>query len=183
MNKPHNPLEGGKKPELVIPTHDSVEDQISIVVVHKDRPEYLNICLQSIAVTSFNNNYEIIVVDNGSDEESQSFLEDIKNENVKEIIERHKILNDRDLTDMSEGYREAKQRKAIEKANNQMEKQREKEIRKTMKEREKAEEKAAKQMEKQMRKTMKEREKAEEKAAKQMKKQQEKTTRKNNKKK
>ena len=80
MNKPHNPLEGGKKPELVIPTHDSVEDQISIVVVHKDRPEYLNICLQSIAVTSFNNNYEIIVVDNGSDEESQSFLEDIKNE-------------------------------------------------------------------------------------------------------
>jgi glycosyltransferase involved in cell wall biosynthesis len=80
MNKPYNPLEGGKKPELVIPTHDSVEDQISIVVVHKDRPEYLNICLQSIAVTSFNNNYEIIVVDNGSDEESQSFLEDIKNE-------------------------------------------------------------------------------------------------------
>ena len=58
----------------------SIEDQISIIVVHKDRPEYLNICLQSIAVTSFNNNYEIIVVDNGSDEDSQSFLDDIKDE-------------------------------------------------------------------------------------------------------
>jgi glycosyltransferase involved in cell wall biosynthesis len=77
--KPHNPLEG-EKPELVIPMQNNSEEQISIVIVHKDRPEYLNICLQSIAVTSFNNNYEIIVVDNASGEDSQSFLEDIKNE-------------------------------------------------------------------------------------------------------
>lgn len=36
MNKPYNPLEGSKKPELSIPLHDTVEDQISIIVVHKD---------------------------------------------------------------------------------------------------------------------------------------------------
>lgn len=80
MNKPFNPLEGGKKPELSIPLHDIAEDQISIIVVHKDKPEFLNICLQSIAVTSFNNNYEIVVVDNASGEDSQAFLEDIKDE-------------------------------------------------------------------------------------------------------
>lgn len=79
MTKPYNPLEG-ERAELTIPMHNNTEEQISIVVVHKDRPEYLNICLQSIAVTSFSNNYEIVVVDNGSGEESQSFLEDIKNE-------------------------------------------------------------------------------------------------------
>jgi|GEM_PF-3799584 glycosyltransferase involved in cell wall biosynthesis len=76
---PHNPLEG-ERPEMTINLHDGSEEQISIVVVHRDRPEYLNICLQSIAVTSFNNNYEIIVVDNGSDNDSQDFLDDIDGE-------------------------------------------------------------------------------------------------------
>ena len=59
----HNPLEGNK-PELVFNLNESVHEAISIVIVHKDRPEYLNICLQSIAVNSANNSYEIIVVDN-----------------------------------------------------------------------------------------------------------------------
>lgn len=75
----HNPLEG-PRPELTINLHDGSEEQVSIIIVHKDRPQYLNICLQSIAVTSFNNNYEIIVVDNGSGKESQDFLDDIKDE-------------------------------------------------------------------------------------------------------
>jgi glycosyltransferase involved in cell wall biosynthesis len=75
----HNPLEGDR-PEMTIKLHENSEDHISIIVVHKDRPEYLNICLQSIAVTSFNNNYEIIVVDNGSGKESQEFLKDIESE-------------------------------------------------------------------------------------------------------
>lgn len=80
MNKqPHNPLEG-EKPELNINLHTGNEEQISIVVVHKDRPEYLNICLQSIAVTSFNSNYEIIVVDNASGKDSQDFLDEIEGE-------------------------------------------------------------------------------------------------------
>lgn len=76
---PHNPLEGNR-PELVLKLHDNTEDQISIIVVHKDRPEHLNICLQTIAVTSFNNNYEIIVVDNASGKETQAFLDDIEGE-------------------------------------------------------------------------------------------------------
>lgn len=76
---PHNPLEG-ERPELNIKLHESTDEHISIIIVHKDRPEYLNICLQSIAVTSFNNNYEIIVVDNNSGKESQDFLKDIENE-------------------------------------------------------------------------------------------------------
>lgn len=74
---PHNPLEG-QRPEMSINLHDGSEEQVSIIVVHKDRPEYLNICLQSIAVTSTNNNYEIIVVDNASGEESQDFLDEIE---------------------------------------------------------------------------------------------------------
>jgi GT2 family glycosyltransferase len=76
---PHNPLEG-QSPELTINLHDGSEEQVSIIVIHKDRPEYLNICLQSIAVTSLNNNYEIIVVDNGSGQDSQDFLDDIEGE-------------------------------------------------------------------------------------------------------
>ncbi len=81
INKPvpHNPLEGDA-PEMSINLHDGSEEQITIIIVHKDRPEYLNICLQSIAVTSFNNNYEIVVVDNGSGKDSQDFLDDIESE-------------------------------------------------------------------------------------------------------
>lgn len=75
----HNPLEG-ERPEMSIKLHENSEEHISIIVVHKDRPEYLNICLQSIAVTSFNNNYEIIVVDNASGKESQEFLNEIEGE-------------------------------------------------------------------------------------------------------
>ena len=79
MNTPHNPLEGSR-PELMVRLHENTDEHVSIIIVHKDRPEYLNICLQSIAVTSFNNNYEIIVVDNGSGKESQDFLDSIKDE-------------------------------------------------------------------------------------------------------
>jgi GT2 family glycosyltransferase len=86
---PHNPLEGDA-PELVLNLHDGSEEQVSIIVVHRDRPEYLNICLQSIAVTSFNNNYEIIVVDNGSDKDSQDFLDEIEGE-VKVIRNKENV--------------------------------------------------------------------------------------------
>lgn len=85
----HNPLEGDR-PEMSIKLHQNTDDHVSIIVVHKDRPEYLNICLQSIAVTSFNNNYEIIVVDNGSGKESQEFLKDIEGE-VK-VVKNEKNL-------------------------------------------------------------------------------------------
>ena len=86
---PHNPLEG-QAPEISIPLHQNTSEHVSIIVVHKDRPEYLNICLQSIAVTSYNNNYEIIVVDNKSGKESQDFLDDIQKE--VEIVRNDKNL-------------------------------------------------------------------------------------------
>jgi glycosyltransferase involved in cell wall biosynthesis len=87
---PYTPLDG-ERPELSITLHDGTEEQVSIVVIHKDRPEYLNICLQSIAVTSLNNNYEIIVVDNseGDDrhslEETTSYLDSLKQDGIKVI--------------------------------------------------------------------------------------------------
>lgn len=81
MNKeiPHNPLEG-EKPELNIPLNTSNSEMVSIIIVHKDQTPYLNIALQTIAVCSFNNNYEIIVVDNGSGQDSQDFLTSIEKE-------------------------------------------------------------------------------------------------------
>jgi GT2 family glycosyltransferase len=82
---PHNPLEG-ERPELSINLHDGSEEQIAIIIVHKDRPEYLNITLQTIAVTSANNNYEIIVVDNGSGKDSQEFLDDIEGEPGVKVV-------------------------------------------------------------------------------------------------
>lgn len=71
----HNPLEGDR-PSLTIPLHNGSEEQISIIIIHKDTVDYLNILLQSISVCSENNNYEIIVVDNASTkEDSLEYLE------------------------------------------------------------------------------------------------------------
>src|SRR5581483_4245255 len=89
-NHPYSPLEGDR-PELTIPLHDGTEEQLSIVIIHNDKPEQLNILLQSIAVTSFNNNYEIIVVDNNSGKESQDFLSAVEEDGVK-VIRNEKNL-------------------------------------------------------------------------------------------
>ncbi len=83
---PYNPLEG-ERPELSINLHDSCEKMISVVVVHKDAPEYLSICLQSIANASINNNYEVIVVDNGSSgPDSETFLADLEEEEDVKVV-------------------------------------------------------------------------------------------------
>lgn len=88
----HNPLEG-QRPEMTINLHDGSEEQISIIVVHKDRPEYLNICLQSIAVTSLNNNYEIIVVDNGSTlKDATDFLDDLEEQGECKVVRNKENL-------------------------------------------------------------------------------------------
>jgi GT2 family glycosyltransferase len=79
MTAPYNPLEGPPA-DLTLDLHDATDEQVSIIIVHKDRPTYLNICLQSITNCSNNNNYEIVVVDNASGKESQDFLEEIKDE-------------------------------------------------------------------------------------------------------
>ncbi len=87
---PHSPLEG-PRPEITIPLQDGTEEQVAIVIVHNDKPEHLNILLQSIAVTSMNNNYEIIVVDNNSGKEGQDFLSAIEEDGVK-VIRNEKNL-------------------------------------------------------------------------------------------
>lgn len=79
-----NPLEG-ERPSLVLDLNDSVDEKVSIIVIHNNRPEYLNLCLQSITIASINNNYQLIVVDNASDATSQSFLSDIEEDGVKVI--------------------------------------------------------------------------------------------------
>lgn len=86
---PHNPLDG-ERADLNIKLHDGSQENVSVIIVHKDRPPYLNICLQSIAVCSFNSNYEIIVSDNGSGKETQDFLDDIQKD-VK-VIRNEKNL-------------------------------------------------------------------------------------------
>jgi len=68
------------KPQFILDLKNHLHDYVSIIIVHKDKPEYLNICLQSIVVSSANNNYEIIVVDNNSGAETQEFLNDIQDQ-------------------------------------------------------------------------------------------------------
>lgn len=88
----HNPLEG-EKPEFTfnMHLHDGSQEQVAIIIVHRDRPHHLNLVLQSIDVASFNNNYEIIVVDNGSGIESQELLDDIKDE-VKVVRNKENLF-------------------------------------------------------------------------------------------
>ena len=84
--RPHNPLESPDgPPEMTIDLHDGSTEQVSIIVVHHDRPEYLNICLQSIHVCSHLNNYEVIVVDNDSGKETQEFLDVLQEEGIKVV--------------------------------------------------------------------------------------------------
>ena len=86
MNEPHNPLESPNgPPELTIDLHDGSQEQVTIVVIHHERPEYLNICLQSIYVCSALNNYEVVVVDNASGQETQDYLDVLEQEGVKVI--------------------------------------------------------------------------------------------------
>lgn len=76
---PYNVMEG-ERPEQVITMEDGTNERVAIIIVHKDRPEYLNITLQSIAVTSLNSNFEVVIVDNASGQESQDYLDSIEGE-------------------------------------------------------------------------------------------------------
>jgi len=91
MEKPHNPLESKRSTMSIDVGKTSSDDKISIVIVHRDRPEYLNLCIQSVVVTSSNNNYEIIVVDNGSDKESQEFLDSIEDQ-IKVVRNQENLM-------------------------------------------------------------------------------------------
>jgi GT2 family glycosyltransferase len=86
MNQPFNPLESNTvKPTLSIDLHDGSTEQTSIIVVHHDRPEFLNICLQSVHTMSNLNNYEIIVVDNNSGQTTQEYLDVLEEEGIKVV--------------------------------------------------------------------------------------------------
>lgn len=86
MQQPYNPLESANgKPVMTVNLHDGSNEQISIIIVHHERPEYLNICLQSIYCMSNLNNYEVIVVDNASGKESQEYLDVLVEEGIKVI--------------------------------------------------------------------------------------------------
>lgn len=82
----NNPLEG-RPAELSFAIQDVTEEMVSVIVVHHSRPSYLNLCLQSIAVCSLNSNYELIVVDNASeDQESIDFLNDLEEQGEVKVI-------------------------------------------------------------------------------------------------
>lgn len=84
---PYSPLDGERPDMAINMMQDGSEEQISIIVVHRDRPEYLNICLQSIAVTSLNNNYEIVVVDNASTlKDATDFLDDLEEQGECKVV-------------------------------------------------------------------------------------------------
>jgi len=85
MTTVYNPLEGDRAELSIDVAEQGSEERISIIIIHKDRPEYLNICLQTITVTSLNNNYELIVVDNGSGQRTQDFLTELEEDGVKVI--------------------------------------------------------------------------------------------------
>jgi GT2 family glycosyltransferase len=79
MLEPVNPVH-------IVDFHDHSNEQVSIIVVHcKNNTDYLSMCLQSIYTTSHLNNYEVIVVDNGSGQETQEYLSMCEKEGVKVV--------------------------------------------------------------------------------------------------
>lgn len=73
-------------PDLTINFDDGNNEKVSIIIVHsKDQPEYLSICVQSLYVNSHLNNYEVIVVDNGSGQETQDYLNALEQEGIKVV--------------------------------------------------------------------------------------------------
>lgn len=78
-----NPLEA--QPEMIVNLHQGSNEKVSVIIVHHNRPDHLNICLQSIHVLSNLNNYEVIVVDNNSDKLTQDFLDQLEKQDIKVI--------------------------------------------------------------------------------------------------
>lgn len=86
MTQPFNPLESpASKPTLTVNLHDGSNEQVSIIVIHHNQPSFLNICLQSIYAMSNLNNYEVIVVDNNSGQDTQEYLDVLEEEGIKVV--------------------------------------------------------------------------------------------------
>jgi glycosyltransferase involved in cell wall biosynthesis len=87
----YNPLEG-KKSTLSFSLHDGSDEKVTLIIVHKDKPEYLSMCLQSIAICSVNSNIEIVVVDNNSEKkDSIDYLSEIESQGIK-VVRNNKNL-------------------------------------------------------------------------------------------
>lgn len=87
----HNLLETPERPGFVLDLHDGTNAQVSIIVIHYENPGYLNICLQSIYAMSNLNNYEVIVVDNGSGQDTQDYLTVVEEEGVKVVRNKENL--------------------------------------------------------------------------------------------
>lgn len=92
-NKIVNPLEPqDDRPLLEIPLPDGSNEQVSIIIVHYERPEFLNILLQSIHILSNLNNYELIVVDNASkDAQTGPYLDVLEEEGIKVVRNKENL--------------------------------------------------------------------------------------------
>lgn len=90
---PHSILDGPQPDVGVHIVQLPADDKVSIIVVHHDRPEYLNICIQSIATLSSNNNYELIVVDSGSTRpDALEYLKDLEeSQNCKVVRKKENV--------------------------------------------------------------------------------------------
>lgn len=55
------------------------EDGVSIIIPSKDNPKVLERCLESIVDLTKDVKYEIVVIDNGSNEENKAYIEGMKN--------------------------------------------------------------------------------------------------------
>jgi glycosyltransferase involved in cell wall biosynthesis len=84
MNK--KPFDKAPEPNLKFQLNNMTDEKVSIIVVHRDKPAFLNLCLQSIAAVSLNTNYEIIVVDDASESvDAKDFISDLETQDCKVI--------------------------------------------------------------------------------------------------
>lgn len=80
-------------PDLTLKMTHETDEKVSIIVVHKDKPALLNICLQSVSVMSLNNNYEMIIVDNGSTtQDARDFLGDLESQDDCKVVRNKENL-------------------------------------------------------------------------------------------
>lgn len=67
---------GGADNAPVMPETGTVNDGVSIVIPSKDHPEVFDVCMKSLAKTVSETEYEVILVDNGSNDENKARYEE-----------------------------------------------------------------------------------------------------------
>lgn len=72
-------MEAAMDPDCYHVVYEVGEPKVSAVVLSKDHPDVLELCLESLAKRTDYSNLEIIVVDNGSTEENKKKIEKLKN--------------------------------------------------------------------------------------------------------